>query len=221
MVKSVIAAPVGDNKKAVFSGIREFPTEKVYLVAPAGKAKNALSTQRELQRFGMSASVVQLRGDLWEGMFRTIAELSQTHPNLVINVAAATDPRLQCIATCAAFVNGLKAFGVDESGEVVVLPVLKFSYYTLLTDKKLSLLRAMDNPSCCASLRELGRKSGMSLPLVSYHVNGNQKTPGLVSLGLAEARGRGRRTSIHLTALGRMLVRGHVGLPEDPTIGRR
>ncbi len=48
----------------------------------------------------------------------------------------------------------------------------------------------------------------MSLPLVSYHVNGNLKSQGLKELGLVNTENRDGRTSITLSFLGKLLVQG-------------
>lgn len=215
MVKYVVAGLVGDNRDAVLAGVREFPTQQFFFITPKEKARSTIRTKDELSDFKIQTDVIRIRGDPWEETFRVVSRLSVEYPELLINAAAAKDPMLQCVATCAAFVNGIRAFGVSEKGEAMLLPVLKFSYYKLLTDKKMSILHALDNPDCCASLQQLSRKTGMSLPLISYHVNGNTRSTGLVGLGLAETRGRGRRVSIHLTPLGKMLVRGYVGTVEQ------
>lgn len=93
----------------------------------------------------------------------------------------------------------------------MLLPVLKFSYYRLLSDKKLKILQVLaQDKTCCQSLDELGKRSKMSLPLISYHVNGNLKSEGLVSLGLVETSERDGKVAISLTMLGRLLVKGYV-----------
>ncbi len=215
MTKVTLVCLGADNPKAIFSGIKEWPTEKVIVLVPEGHAQAAREAKAALGKFDMDAEIFSIKGDLWEGVFRMVGELNAAHPNMLVNVGATRDPSLQCMVTCAAFVNGVRAFGVGPDGAIMPLPVLKFSYYRLLTEKKLALLRVMDNPECCASLNELSRKTGMSLPLVSYHINGNHKSEGLVSLGLAETRGKRKSISVFLTPLGRMLVRGYVQPPKE------
>jgi hypothetical protein len=50
----------------------------------------------------------------------------------------------------------------------------------------------------------------MSLPLVSYHVNGTLKSEGLKQLGLVETTEQKGRVEVHLSTLGKLLVRGYI-----------
>ena len=63
------------------------------------------------------------------------------------------------------------------------------------------------------SLDELSKRTGMSLPLISYHINGNLKSEGLKDLGLVETTEHKGKVNISLSVLGKMLIRGHV--PKD------
>ena len=49
MTKNIIIAPVGDNINALFVGLKEFPTEKIYLLAPADYMKTAESSIKDLE----------------------------------------------------------------------------------------------------------------------------------------------------------------------------
>ena len=63
---------------------------------------------------------------------------------------------------------------------------------------------------CCASLEELSKKTKMSLPLISYHINGNLKSEGLKDLGLVKTSEKKGKVAIELTMLGRLLLKGYV-----------
>jgi len=210
-MKNIIIAPVGENIDALFIGIKEFPTERIYLISPKDMTIEANRVKKELARFSIPAKIMEIKGDLWEGTFEAIAEIKKIEKdrNLVVNVATGnTDNR--CAATSAAFVNGLKAFSIHNQ-EVMLLPVLKFSYYKLLTDRKLKILQLLaKDKTCCGSLENLSKKTKMSLPLISYHVNGNLKSEGLKDLGLVETVEQKGRIRIGLTTLGRMLVKGYI-----------
>jgi hypothetical protein len=116
-----------------------------------------------------------------------------------------------CAALSAAYVNGLKAFAVIES-KLMMLPVLKFSYYRLIPERKLAIVTFLKTqPDCCSSLEDLAQRTKMSLPLVSYHVNGNSKAEGLLTMGLVETHiGPRGKTQIMLTELGRLIAEGAI-----------
>ncbi len=210
-MKYLIIAPVGDNIKALFTGIRDFLTELIILLTPKERMAEARQAKNELEKFQIPCQIVEIKGNIWEEMFIKIAEIKeqQKDKNIIINTSTG-DRTSTCAATSAAFVNGLKAFAV-ENNQVMLLPILKFSYYKLLTDKKLKILEILaKDKTCCASLEELSKKTNMSLPLVSYHIHGNLKSEGLTELGLvsiAEERGKVR---VGLSTLGNLLIKGYI-----------
>ena len=68
----------------------------------------------------------------------------------------------------------------------------------------------LSKPDCCISLEELSKKTKMSLPLISYHINGNLKSEGLKKMGLVDTNEMIGRIEIKLSILGRMLLNGYV-----------
>ena len=136
----------------------------------------------------------------------------QDGKEILVNVATG-DRTTRCAATSAAFVNGLKAFATDKS-KAMMLPVMKFNYYKIISDKKMKILKILHDKDCCSSLEELSKKAKMSLPLISYHINGNLKSDGLKEMGLVETTENRGRISVTLSPLGKMLVRGYI-TPEE------
>lgn len=209
-MKSIIVAPVGTNIDALFVGVREFPTEKIVLIAHEKYKDEARRAEKDLKKFRVPVSVVDISGDIWEETFRAIAEIKKTAAkNIIVNVGAA-DVMTQCAATSAAFVNGLKAFSVVDS-DIMLLPVLKFSYYKLIPKRKMEIIQCLSNEKdCCASFEELSKKLRMSLPLLSYHINGSRKSEGLRSMELVETAEKRGKIEIRLSTLGRLIVKGYV-----------
>jgi DNA-binding transcriptional ArsR family regulator len=209
--KYTVIAPVGKKIEDIFVGIKEFTTERVILLATDEMIDLAKKTQKDLERFKIPTTIKEVKGHTWESTFKAVAEIKsiEKNSNLILNVSTGNiDTR--CAATSAAFVNGIKAFSVDNN-EINVLPVLKFSYYKMITDQKMDLLKFLfSKKDCCASLEDLSKRTGMSLPLVSYHINGNLKSEGLKDLGLVETMKEKGRTRIVLSMLGRLLVKGYV-----------
>jgi len=66
------------------------------------------------------------------------------------------------------------------------------------------------NKDCCSSLEELSQLAKMSLPLVSYYINGSSQTEGLEAMGLVDVEKVKGKIHIRLSILGRMLVKGYV-----------
>jgi CRISPR locus-related DNA-binding protein len=210
MEKKVIIAPVGDNMDALYVGIKEFPTERVILITPEDRIDEAKKAQEELKKFKIPVQITEIKGNVWEAMFQKIAEIKaiEKDKDIIINTSSG-DRMSQCAATSAAFVNGLKAISVDGD-MTMMLPVLKFSYYNMLTDKKMQILQLLKKPDCCSSLEELSKKTKMSLPLISYHINGNLKSEGLKEMGLVDTKEEKGKIAVKLSTLGRLLVKGYV-----------
>ncbi len=208
-MKNLIVAPVGDNNDALFVGIREFPTEKVVLLASEKYSEKAKSLKRSLDRFKIPVEITRIAGDTWEETFRAVATIKSSHRNEILINIATGDSMTRCAAISAAFVNGLKAFDVIGK-DVMMLPVLKFSYYRLIPEKKMEILELLvKDRECCASFEELSKKLNMSLPLVSYHINGNRKSEGLKQMGLVEITEMRGRMSVTLTTLGKLIAKGY------------
>ncbi len=216
-MKNIVVAPMGDHMDALFVGIREFSTEKVILISANRMKTEAEKTKKDLERFKIPTHIMMVDGEseieIWENTFKAISEIknSEADKEILINVATG-DKTTRCAATSAAFVNGLKAFAVDKD-KTMMLPVMKFNYYKLISDRKMEILKFLHDKNCCQSLEALSKKTGMSLPLISYHINGNLKSDGLKTMGLVETTEDKGRVSVDLSPLGRMIVRGYVKPP--------
>jgi hypothetical protein len=222
-LKYNIVVPVGSNLDSTFVAIREFPTEKVFLVQ-IDKMKEKIDELRGvLDRLKIGFQVVEIKGNLLEGMFRTLAQIkgSVSEDSVLVNVSAG-DNMSNCAALTAAFVNGLKAFNVMND-KLIMLPVLKFSYYRLMPERKLAILRFLKTqPDCCSSLEDLAGRLKMSLPLCSYHINGTAKVEGLVTQGLVEVHvGPRGKSQVMLTEMGRMIAEGLVEAPTAELVQTR
>jgi DNA-binding transcriptional ArsR family regulator len=207
---------VGEGLESTFVGIREFPTERVYLLLTGRNREKLDELKKAISPFKISTQEVEIKGNLLEGTFRAFARIKTAVPeeSLLVNVSSG-DKMESCAALAAAYVNGLKAFSVMED-KIIMLPVLKFSYYRLMPERKLKILKFLKaQPDCCSSLEELSERLKMSLPISSYHINGNTKAEGLVSQGLVEVHiGPRGRAQVMLTELGRLMAEGLIETPE-------
>lgn len=127
---------------------------------------------------------------------------------VLMNVSSG-DKLIGCAALSAAFINGIKAFGMDSTKSVpLLMPVLKLSYNEMISTAKIKILKTIDGMGgTINSLEELEQASGLGKPLLSYHVQGGKDSKGLANLGLVEVeRGDRGKMIINLTTLGKLLV---------------
>lgn len=219
-MKYNVVAPLGNDLESIYSVVREFPTEKIYLLS-TGKHREKVDELRAVaDKLKIGVQVIDIRGGLLEGMFKTFAQMKTAvnEDSLLVNVSSG-DNLENCAALSASYVNGLKALAVMDD-KLMMLPVLKFSYYRLLPERKLAILKFLKTqPDCCSSLEDLAKRTKMSLPLVSYHVNGNSKAEGLIRMGLAATHvGSRGKTQVMLTEMGRLIAEGDVeALPATAT----
>ncbi len=214
MKKKIIIAPVNaeSEEKPVFLPVSEFPTERmIYLASPDGIVR-AEELRDGMEKLGISVSIMKIRPEVntWEDYFVAAADAleGQDKERMIINISTA-DRISQCALTNAAHVNGIRAIAVID-GRMMLLPILKLSYSNMLSPKKVRILKALEHNKCYRSLDELSKSTNMSLQLVSYHLNGSQKSKGLAELELVETEEKNGRIKVCLSTMGRLFMRGYL-----------
>ena len=204
-----VIAPVGDDLKALFVGIKEFPTEKVILITPFNRLNDAEKLKQKLEEFTIKTEIRKIEGSVMEEMFRIFGELCLTYPNdeLIVNVATG-DKMTTCAALSAAFANGLKAIGVMND-KIVVLPIMRLSYYDELSGSKIRILQKLFADKY-VSLKELSKRLQMSTALTSYHISGTSEHKGLKKLRLVEVKEDNKNLLVKLSQMGNLLIKGYI-----------
>lgn len=211
-------ATVGDETDAIMIGVREYPVSRLILIHTPEYRKKAEEIKRGLALLKLDTDVIQVDGDIMLGVLRVvggaITDQHKKYEDVYINVASGTR-MTGCAATAAAFVNGVKAFGIMD-GKPFFLPVLKFSYQELVSDAKIAILRAIEkHGEQLDSLQTLSDLTGLDKSLLSYHIRGGRESKGLEDLGLVDIdRGARGRLGIKLTPMGSMLLAGYP-VPEN------
>ena len=204
-----VIAPVGDNIRALFVGIKEFPTEKVFLLTPNEYLKEAKKYSRKLSEFTIKSEIIELPRNNLEEMFEVFGKIcSENDPDEIIVNVATGDRMTTCSALSASFANGLKAFGV-ENDKTMLLPIMKLSYYNELSENKLKILQELSVEDFI-SLQDLYKKLGMSVSLLSYHINGNYKYKGLKEYRLVLVKERSKKVFVKLSDMGNLLLKGYI-----------
>ncbi len=213
-LKTIQIATFGsEGQEGIASGIRNFPVHKLALVCYTEDKQKAEEFARKIFGvLGIRATVnIVTRENVIRDTMERVSEImsreGKEYQQVLMNVSCG-NKLIGCAALSAAFVNGIKTFGMDESGMPLLMPVLKLSYNEIISDAKLKILKAInDQGGAIDSFEQLEQASGFGKPLLSYHVMGSKEAKGLAELGLLEVeKGERGRVSAKLTTLGKLLV---------------
>ncbi len=204
-----IIAPLGDNIKALFIGIKEFPTERVILLTPRDALSRARSIGKKLEEFTIPVEIMHLTENVMESMFESFGKICSVYDNDDIIVNVATGDRITtCAALSAAYANGLKAIGT-MGNRTMMMPIMKLSYCNQISGNKMAILKELDGKGW-VPLNEISGNLSMSVSLLSYHINGNFKYKGLKELRLVEVKEQNKNLFVKLSDLGRLLLKGYI-----------
>jgi len=203
-----------DDQDGIALGIRSFPIDKLALICfdSDKDSANAFSKKiREVLGIPITITVVTKDNVIRDTMER-VNEILNLHGKefrqVLMNVSSG-DKLIGCAALSSAFINGIKAFGMDSTHKnPLLMPVLKLSYNEIISEAKIKILKAInDAGGVIESLEHLEQISGYGKPLLSYHVQGGKDSKGLADLGLVDVeKGDRGKISARLTVLGKLLV---------------
>jgi hypothetical protein len=214
-MKTLQIATFGKNDQdGVALGIRSFPIHKLVLICFDSDKKQADEFCNKIRSIlGISINVALVTKenvirDTMERVNETLNLHGREFEQVLMNVSSG-DKLIGCAALSSAFINGIKAFGMDSTHKIpLLMPVLKLSYNEIISDSKIKILKAIDSAGgIIESLEQLEQLSGYGKPLLSYHVQGGKDSKGLADLGLVDVdKGDRGKISAKLTVLGKLLV---------------
>jgi DNA-binding transcriptional ArsR family regulator len=202
-----------DMQEGIAAGIRNFPVHKLALICYSSDNQKAEEFARKIRNvLGVPVTITVVSRenvirDVLERVGETIGMEGKNFEQILMNVSCG-DKLIGCAMLSAAFINGVKAFGMDSEGAPLAMPVLKLSYSEIISEPKLKILKAVEQVGGAVdSLEKLEEASGYGKPLLSYHIMGGKEARGLAELGLVEVeKGDRGRLMTKLTTLGKLLV---------------
>lgn len=209
-----IATFGSDGQDGIALGIRSFPIHKLALICFTSDKQKAEEFSRKIRSvlgIPVTINLVTKENVIRDTMERVneILNLNVKEFQQVLMNVSSGDKLIGCAALSSAFINGIKAFGMDSTAtSPLLMPVLKLSYSEIISEAKIKILKAIDNiGGVIESLDQLEQISGYGKPLLSYHVQGARDSKGLADLGLVEVeKGDRGKISAKLTTLGKLLV---------------
>jgi hypothetical protein len=211
--RTVQIATVDKDSNGVLAGVRNAPANKLVLICYddnkdiakrlAASITETLKTEVEVYD---NVRVEHSYKDIMQVFSQIVEKNKDQYDDFLLNVSSG-DKMICVAAAVTSFILGFKAF-FCKGDECVMLPPMKLSYTELVSEVKISILRALDKAGGeVDSLDELSKLTNYGKPLLSYHIHGSEDARGLIDLGLAEATRHLRgRTKVRLTTLGKMFL---------------
>ncbi|MGI0033980.1 MAG: hypothetical protein ACRD97_12020 [Nitrososphaeraceae archaeon] len=203
-----------DGQDGIALGIRSFSVHKLALICFSSDKCRADDFARKIKSvLGVPTTItIVTKENVVRDTMESVNEILNLHANefekVLLNVSSG-DKLIGCAALSAAFINGIQAFGMDDTHTVpLLMPVLKLSYNEIISEAKIKILKSINTAGgVIESLDQLEQISGYGKPLLSYHVQGAKDSKGLADLGLVEVeKGDRGKISARLTTLGKLLV---------------
>jgi hypothetical protein len=209
-----IATFGSDGQDGIALGIRSFCVHKLALICFNSDKNRAEDFAKKIKSvLGVPITItIVTKENVVRDTMESVNEILNLHAKefeqVLLNVSSG-DKLIGCAALSAAFINGIQAFGMDDTHTVpLLMPVLKLSYNEIISEAKIKILKSINTAGgVIQSLEQLEQISGYGKPLLSYHVQGAKDSKGLADLGLVEVeKGDRGKISARLTTLGKLLV---------------
>ncbi len=209
-----IATFGSDGQDGIALGIRSFSVHKLALICFSSDKNRAEDFAKKIKSvLGIPITItIVTKENVVRDTMESVNDILNLHSKefeqVLLNVSSG-DKLIGCAALSAAFINGIQAFGMDDTHTVpLLMPVLKLSYNEIISEAKIRILKSINTAGgVVESLDQLEQISGYGKPLLSYHVQGAKDSKGLADLGLVEVeKGDRGKISAKLTTLGKLLV---------------
>ena len=209
-----IATFGSDGQDGIALGIRSFSVHKLALICFNSDKNRAEDFAKKIKSvLGVPITItIVTKENVVRDTMESVNEILNLHAKefeqVLLNVSSG-DKLIGCAALSAAFINGIQAFGMDDTHTVpLLMPVLKLSYNEIISEAKIKILKSINTAGgVIQSLEQLEQISGYGKALLSYHVQGAKESKGLADLGLVEVeKGDRGKISARLTTLGKLLV---------------
>ncbi|MFP4118206.1 MAG: winged helix-turn-helix domain-containing protein [Candidatus Woesearchaeota archaeon] len=213
----IMTLAAGECMDNIMDSLNHYSPRKIHVLNIEKYSENSEKFKKRMEDKGYQVSIIRIGDNIWEDVLMKVGDMvcansdmdKERERKFIVHTDTG-DPMLRSVMTVAAFVNGIRALSYD-GGKTQLLPLFKLKYQTPLTDKKMQILKILrEDITCCKSFDELSQRTGMSLPLISYHINGNLKSEGLKSMGLVDVVERQGRMNVSMSTQGLLLLNGYL-----------
>ena len=160
-----IATFGSEGQDGIALGIRSFPVHKLVLICFSSDKNKAEEFSRKIRTvLGLPVTITLVTKenvirDTMERVNEILNLNGKEFQQVLMNISSG-DKLIGCAALSSAFINGIKAFGMDSTHTVpLLMPVLKLSYNEIISEAKIWILKAVDSAKVIESLDQLEQAS--------------------------------------------------------------
>ena len=146
-----IATFGSEGQDGIALGIRSFPVHKLVLICFCSDKNKAEEFSRKIRTvLGLPVTITLVTKenvirDTMERVNEILNLNGKEFQQVLMNISSG-DKLIGCAALSSAFINGIKAFGMDSTHTVpLLMPVLKLSYNEIISEAKTWILKAIDS----------------------------------------------------------------------------
>ena len=158
-----IATFGSDGQDGIALGIRSFSVHKLALICFSSDKNRAEDFARKIRSvLGVPITItIVTKENVVRDTMESVNDILNLHAKefdqVLLNVSSG-DKLIGCAALSAAFINGIQAFGMDDTHTVpLLMPVLKLSYNEIISEAKIKILKSINTAGgVVESLRSIG-----------------------------------------------------------------
>jgi hypothetical protein len=203
----------------ILTGLKTYPSEKLVLICYDHDNTNAKRFIKVIRSVNEKIEVIVClisRQNIIENVFEYFGIVVGSEINrfqrILVNVSSG-DKSLSYAVLSAAYIKGIETFMINSNfaDSLAIIPTPKPYYDNIITKTNLRILNSIASAGGVVyGLDRLRQLSGVTKPLLSYHLNGRDNTKGLIDLGLVWVENKryenGTIVIVRLTPIGKLFV---------------
>jgi len=194
--------------------IKDYKVNNIHLISTPNCYNHCNELKVEIEKFKYNIVTHKISNNIWKESIQLIKEITnqiQDKEKILLLISPQSNRFCNiCLVDYASLIgalnNGIKVLALFDE-KIIMFPYMKMQSEDLISDKKLKILEVLKEQPLTPE--QISGKIGVSLPLISYHLNGNINSKGLKTMGFVELENK-KQNTIKLTTFGELIVDGGI-----------
>jgi hypothetical protein len=205
-VADILISLVQKNNDSLYKGIERYLPREVMLVSQPHIAQTAKAVKNDLETKKVKVLLFEVKKEETQSYIEALSSLSpKKQKSVVVNIPLERGD-LAAVFTACSHMHGFSHYMFLE-GRIFELPKPTGSYFDSVSEKKFRILSKISANGGSMPFKKLAKELRFSPPLLSYHINGTYKSPGLIDLGLVKTKTVEGHFTLSTTQTAEMVLR--------------